>query len=482
MEKSEQATPNKTEKKKMNNKYLPLLIALLYAAELQAQSLQPAPRLVVNITVDQLRTDYIEYFAPLYSQDGFRKILQQGRVYEAANYPFSPIDRASAIATIATGTTPYYHGIIASRWLDRSTLRAIHCVDDPTHYTSPWRMQTTALADELKATSHGSPIAWAVAADREAAVLSAGHAADGALWMDERTNRWRSSTYYNTATPTWLKAYSSTAQQPTNAAVADMAVATVTSAAMGMDEITDYLAVTLSAVPSSTDTLSNWQTNMEPIYLDLDRTIGKLISNIEAKIGAQHVMFVLTSTGYEAESDNDLATYRIPTSTFKINRTANLLNVFLSAIYGQARYVVACYRNEVYLDHQLIEQKRIATSDILHRAQEFLILNQGVADVYTSERLLNGNNDIQKLRNGFNPSLSGDIIIQVKPGWRLLNEETQQSYIQRASFVPFPIIFYGATIKAEHITTPVSTDRIAPTIAKAIRIRAPNACSAEPLF
>ena len=45
-----------------------------------------------------------------------------------------------------------------------------------------------------------------------------------------------------------------------------------------------------------------------------------------------------------------------------------------------------------------------------------------------------------------------------------------------------PIIFYGAGTKAGRITDRVTVDRIAPTIAKTIRIRAPNACSAEPLF
>ena len=47
--------------------YIPsILLAALAAAEVQAQTIQPAPRLVVNIAIDQLRTDYIEHFSPLY--------------------------------------------------------------------------------------------------------------------------------------------------------------------------------------------------------------------------------------------------------------------------------------------------------------------------------------------------------------------------------------------------------------------------------
>jgi len=77
--------------------------------------------------------------------------------------------------------------------------------------------------------------------------------------------------------------------------------------------------------------------------------------------------------------------------------------------------------------------------------------------------------------------VSGDLIIEVAPGWQLLNEDNQDNYIARASFVPFPIILYGMGIKPQRVTTPVSVDRIAPTIAKSIQIRAPNACKVSPL-
>ena len=92
-----------------------MIVATLTGTTIQAQTLQAAPRLVVNITIDQLRNDYIEHYSPLYSQDGFKKLLQRGSVYEAASYPFTPVDRASAIATIVTGTTPYYHNIISTQ-------------------------------------------------------------------------------------------------------------------------------------------------------------------------------------------------------------------------------------------------------------------------------------------------------------------------------------------------------------------------------
>ena len=40
------------------------IMATLTGATTQAQTLQVAPRLVVNITIDQLRNDYIEQYSP----------------------------------------------------------------------------------------------------------------------------------------------------------------------------------------------------------------------------------------------------------------------------------------------------------------------------------------------------------------------------------------------------------------------------------
>ena len=42
------------------------------------------PRLVVNILVDQLRTDYLEAFLPLYGEEGWKRLLRESLVYDPA--------------------------------------------------------------------------------------------------------------------------------------------------------------------------------------------------------------------------------------------------------------------------------------------------------------------------------------------------------------------------------------------------------------
>ena len=81
--------------------YITLLAVLGWNAESTAQNgARQVPRLVVNITIDQLRSDFLEAYAPLYGEQGFKKLMAQGRVYENASYPLIQTDRASSISTI----------------------------------------------------------------------------------------------------------------------------------------------------------------------------------------------------------------------------------------------------------------------------------------------------------------------------------------------------------------------------------------------
>lgn len=500
------------------------------------QAIQSAPKLVVNIAIDQLRSDYLEAFVPLYGNDGFKMLIAKGKVYENASYPFSPIDRASAIAAIATGTTPYYNSIVGTSWLDKETLRPVFCVDDKKYggyltqdCSSPKNLNTSTIGDELKVSTNGVAVVYAVAPFRDAAVLSAGHAADGALWIDNDNGFWCSSNYYFKSTPSWIQAFNNLyscnfdrkewtpinnlsgnfsyfmnggMQKPfkhslsgnrryrefktsglVNESVTDMALQCVSTNAMGTDNITDLLNITYYAGNFDHKTVTECQMELQDTYVRLDKEIGRLVKELERRIGAQNVLFVLTSTGYSDEESADYATYNIPTGTFYINRTGNLLNMYFGALWGPAQYVEACSGTQIFLNHSLFEQKRVSFSEATLRAKEFLTQISGVRNAYTSLQLLSsGDEDIYKIRNGFNRERCGDILIEVAPGWRMLNENTQESLLSRASFTQFPIIIYGAGTKAERLYDHVTIDRIAPTIAKAIRIRAPNACSSAPLF
>lgn len=477
----------------MINKYITAtILAVASTGTINAQYVRPVPKLVVNITIDQLRSDYIEAFIPYYNEGGLKKLLRNGAVYTNAQYMLSPIDRASAIASVSTGTSPSSNGITGFKWLNKNTLIPVDCVEDNNYDgiftnegSSPKNIATTTINDELKIATDGEAIVYSIALDRDAAVIGGGHAADGALWFNKDNKCWCSSKYYFKKAPNWLESYNllyanNFTDENINANITNVALECVNSCNMGIDDIPDMLSVTYS-VKVPVKKINKQQ--IQNTYIQLDRELEKLISKIENKVGINNVLFVITSTGYCDEKEVNYEKYRIPSGTFYINRTANLLNMYLGAIYGQDKYIESCFYNQIFLNLRQIELKRININELLSRAQSFLIQNSGIKNVFTSKNLLlYGDNDDSKLHNWYNPDNCGDLIIEVSPGWKLLNEDTKQQYISKENALPFPVIFYGIGIKHEENTTPITIDRIAPTIAKIIRIRAPNACSASPLY
>lgn len=476
----------------MINKYITAtILALTSSNVIISQVQQSCPKLVINITIDQLRTDYIEDFYPLYGENGLKKLLNEGSVYNNAQYSFYPIDRASAIASIITGSSPSKNGITGSKWLNKKTLLPTDCTENKlsrgyaTSITSsPINLLVTTINDELKIKTENRAITFSIAKEKDAAIMSGGHATNGVLWFDKSEEVWCSSTYYFKNLPTWVKTYNSTyknifTEDNINSNITNLALNCIEANNMGADEITDMITLTYDmSVPED---INNQQ--RKNTYIQLDKELEKLISRIENRIGRDNVLFIITSTGYFNEKDIDYSKYNISSGTFYINRTVNLLNMYLGAIYGQDKYIENCFKNQIFFNWNLIERKRINIDELINRAQSFLIQNEGVSNVYTNkDLLLYNNNSNNKLCNWYNSNNCGDIIIEILPGWKLLNEENQQQYTSRENSVIFPIIFYGAGIKHTEISTPVTTDRIAPTIAKIIRIRAPNACTATPLF
>lgn len=457
----------------MRNKYIYITILTLLglSSEAAAQALSQQPRLVVTIAIDQLRTDRMEAFSSLYAQNGLKRLMREGMMYSNASYNFTPVDRASAIASLSTGSTPYYNGVTGVEWLDRNTLRPHNIINDKDNGMSPVQMQTSSLGDELKIATDGQGKVFAFATDAERAILSAGHAADGAVWFTG--GKWNLATYY-TPENQWLSWYSRQ-YKPTeeiNRNVTDIALRCVEQSGIGQDDIADLLYVSYDV---GSDAAS---------YQMLDYNIAVLLNGILRKINKERVLFVITGTGTtEEEREDDNEKYRIPTGKFYINRTANLLNMYLGAIYGSAQYVETSFNNQLFLNRKLIDKRNIDVGEVLRRSQEFILQLSGVRKVYTANQLMTSESyQLERIRNGFNIEKCGDLIIEIAPGWQLVNEDTHTTSVSRASNIPFPIIFFGQNIKPQSVHTPITVDRIAPTVARAIRIRAPNACSTEPLF
>ncbi len=221
----------------MSTKYalsiLPLLLISLWnctsSSTLVAQLPQGVtadnkpPKLVVAITVDQMRADYLTRYARGFSDGGFQRFYSEGFVGMDHHFSYAPTYTGPGHASIATGTTPAVHGIIGNNWFSRTDSTKVYCVEDqnvqPVGMSgidpaaagkmSPNRLNTSTWADEFKLhfTSRGGAQPKVIGASMKdrGAILPAGHSADAAYWVS--SGQFISSSHYMDALPQWVQEF-----------------------------------------------------------------------------------------------------------------------------------------------------------------------------------------------------------------------------------------------------------------------------------
>lgn len=180
------------------------------------------PRLVVVISVDQMRNDFLERFDAYFGDGGFQRLKRQGIRFANARYHYVPTYTGPGHACISTGTFPMYNGIVANDWYERSLGKSVYCVEDLTVRTvgsttaagmmSPKNLWTSTLGDELKMAYPNSKNT-AVAIKDRSAILMSGHKSDGTYWLDPANGHFISSSYYIEALPKWVNAFNQSEQK-----------------------------------------------------------------------------------------------------------------------------------------------------------------------------------------------------------------------------------------------------------------------------
>ena len=116
------------------------------------------PKLVVGIVVDQMRYDYLTRFYSKYGEGGFKRMINEGFNCKNNHFNYVPTKTGPGHASIFTGTTPKYHGIIGNDWYDKTLKKQVYCAEDNNYASvgttsdagqmSPSRMLSTTFGDE----------------------------------------------------------------------------------------------------------------------------------------------------------------------------------------------------------------------------------------------------------------------------------------------------------------------------------------------
>lgn len=171
---------------------------------------QPKPKLVIFISVDQMRPDYFDKFGDEFT-GGFKRLYEEGFFYSNADLNFSSSETGPGHATLGTGSYPRVSGILQNEWFNPFFGNYVYCVEDESAEVvedsgtaaSPRNLMTTGLADWVRARYPDSRYISISVKDR-AAVLMGGMHPTYAFWYQRTSGRFITTNYYARSLPEWV--------------------------------------------------------------------------------------------------------------------------------------------------------------------------------------------------------------------------------------------------------------------------------------
>lgn len=214
-----------------SSRCFPILFLLLAKLSTVAAVAAAPPKLVLQITIDQLRGDLPTRFLDRMGEDGFRYFYENGLIYTNAHHAHANTETIVGHATLATGAHPSTHGMIGNIWFDRGTKNLTYNIEDaryqllsegsdvndeteidPTQRAarsegrSPSAILCSTFSDELALHTAGQAKIFGVSVKDRGAVSMAGHSGK-AFWFSKAAGEWVTSNYYYSAYPDWVTAW-----------------------------------------------------------------------------------------------------------------------------------------------------------------------------------------------------------------------------------------------------------------------------------
>lgn len=179
-------------------------------------SIKAKPKLVVGIIIDQMRYDYLTRFWDRYEAGGFKRLISEGYNLKNAHYNYVPTFTAPGHASIWTGTTPRYHGVIGNSYYDKVGGKRVAPVANDSVLPigtkssvgkrSPKMLLASTVGDENRLATQFRGKTIGVALKDRASILSAGHSANAAYWFHGKDEgNFITSSYYMNELPAWVE-------------------------------------------------------------------------------------------------------------------------------------------------------------------------------------------------------------------------------------------------------------------------------------
>ena len=362
------------------------------------------PKLVIELVIDQFRGDLLErYRDDFKAPSGFNLFLRRGAVFTNCYYDYDNTMTAPGHSTIGTGAYSNGHGIALNEWWDlsRSTTHPVSSVEDEQYEivgdhgandrgASPRNELASTLGDEVVLATGGRSRLFGISLKDRAAILTSGHASNGAFWLDHASGHFVTSTYWEPQLPAWAQAFNNSgrAEQAIKEAGAtpghfyeevgakpasvsylmDFAKSLVAGEQLGRHDTTDVLTISIS----STDILGHrvgpdapeQRAMIDAIDVDMNDFFTWLDAHVDG--GMANVWVSLTGDHGIGPTIPAASAARMAAGVFSVKAVMAEVNAGLNARFSPGKQVSYLLESELpylTLDPREFVERKVAEAE-----------------------------------------------------------------------------------------------------------------------
>lgn len=402
---------------------------------------------------------------------------------------------------------------------------------------SPKRLLVPALAGWLKK-KYPSGKVFGIARKDRAAILSTGHRADGAYWYSADSGRFVTSKYYLETYPDWVNRFNTSGKINRYAAlqwekllpeevyflareddfaaeadgrhtrfphvlnpnpgrpgpeyhrrllnspfieqlVFDFARDLIENEQLGADDVPDFLFVGCSAADAIGHAFGPLSQESMDYFLRLDGYLGAFLDDLDAKIGHDNYLLVLSSDHGVMPLPEELARRGFAAKRFSTRDFYRDINAAFEAARSELHLPDSPFAGfsgaALLLNYSMADSAGLARETLDRVLIEKLKMLDAVEDVFTRSDLAgSGENNrpfLIRFRHSNYPRRSGDLTLRFKPFYLVRSANYGTTHGSPYAYdTHVPIIFAGPGIKPGKYNQAVRTVDIAPTLADILHL------------
>ena len=483
------------------------------------------PTLVVMLTIDQLRPDYLSMWERQFT-GGLARLMRGGAVFLNGYQDHANTETAPGHASTLSGRFPSSTGIVSNTegvWDPQSPLIGVR--GDP---ASPFRFRGTTLIDWMR---YANPSSKALSVSRKdrGAILPLGRAVQPVFWYARTNGTFTTSRYYADSLPSWVQAfnarrlpnewagktwdlllpagqYSEPDSVPTenggrnylfpkpfssepSAAAAEIsgypmmdeltlafALEGVNQMRLGAGPAIDLLAVSLSSTDAVGHGYGPDSREIHDQILRLDRYLGVFLDSLFKLRDSTRIVFALTAD--HAVSPLPGTKSRYPNQgAGRVNLRPAIVPLFASLRAAGVDTSGFGFDDEgiLKLDDAALQRVGLRTDAVVRTFATELMKVPGVLRVDRVATLATKDTTTDYVARRWlhmlPPDLNATAVVTLKPYWYWSTVNFATHGTPHDSDANVPILFYGASIKPVRSTRRTLVVDIAPTLAQIIGVR-----------